>query len=69
MESPDIQGVIISANTNAHKDLLLQASKNKKIICCEKPAGLSLQELLEVKEEFDKNDTQCIVNYNRRFDP
>ena len=45
----DIDGVIISANNNQHKELAIKAAKAGKHIICEKPAAMSVAEL----DEYD----------------
>ena len=45
-----LDGVIISANNKAHKELTIMAAKNGCNIICEKPAALTVEEFDEMME-------------------
>lgn len=63
-----IDGVIISANNNQHKDLVIKAARAGKHIICEKPAALSVKELDEMIAEVEKAGVTFTVHQQRRFD-
>ena len=64
----DLDGVIISANNNQHKDLVIKAARAGKHIICEKPAALSVKELDEMAAEVKKAGVTFTVHQQRRFD-
>lgn len=65
----DIQVVIISANNNQHKDLVIKAAKAGKDIICEKPVAMNVAELDEISKEVEKYGVKFTVHHQRRFDP
>ena len=52
-----------------HKQHLLYAIKKYKNILCEKPVGLSLEEIDQIDKAINENQTLFIVNYALRFLP
>lgn len=54
LENKDIQGVIITAPTSLHKELIIKAIKKGKKIFSEKVLALTVADCLEVKEELLK---------------
>ena len=52
-----------------HKDHLIYATKKYKNILCEKPVGLSLSDINQIKQAIEENNVQFIVNYPLRFLP
>lgn len=67
-EKADIDGVIIAANNNQHKDLVIRAARAGKHIICEKPVALSVKELDEMIAETEKAGVTFTVHQQRRFD-
>ena len=67
-EKEELDGVIISANNNQHKDLVIKAARAGKHIICEKPAALSVKEFDEMVEEVKKAGVTFTVHQQRRFD-
>ncbi len=67
-EKEELNGVIISANNNQHKDLVIKAARAGKHIICEKPAALSVKEFDEMVEEVKKAGVTFTVHQQRRFD-
>ena len=67
-EKEQIDGVIISANNNQHKKLVIQAAEAKKHIICEKPAALSVADLDEMTAAVEKAGVTFTVHQQRRFD-
>lgn len=69
LANPDIDVVIISANNNQHKDLVIKAAKAGKDIICEKPVALSVAELDEMVKTVKECGVKFTVHQQRRFDP
>ena len=67
-EKADIDGVIISANNNQHKDLVIKAARAGKHIICEKPAAMTVKDLDEMTAEVEKAGVTFTVHQQRRFD-
>ena len=65
----NIDGVIICSPSNYHVDQIKQISKKTKNIFCEKPLGLSINEIAEVQSLVNNNELNLHVGFNRRFDP
>ena len=68
LEKADIYGIIIAANNNRHKDLVIKAARAGKHIICEKPAAMSVAELDEMAAEVDKAGVTFTVHQQRRHD-
>jgi len=64
-----IDGVIICSPSNYHVEQIKELSKATKNIFCEKPLGLSIKEIMEVKSLVDSKNLNLHVGFNRRFDP
>lgn len=65
---PEVQVVIISANNNQHRDLVIQAAKAGKNIICEKPVAMSLAELDEMVRVTQECGVRFTVHHQRRLD-
>lgn len=65
---PEVQTVLIAANNNQHKKLVIEAAEAGKDIICEKPVALSLEELDEMEEAVKKAGVHFTVHHQRRFD-
>ena len=65
----DINGIIICSPSNYHLEHIKEASKITKNIFCEKPLGLSLDEIQEIKELIKEKKLNLHVGFNRRYDP
>lgn len=63
-----LDGVIISANNKAHKELTIMAAKNGCNIICEKPAALTVKEFDEMMEAVKEEGVSFTVHQQRRFD-
>lgn len=66
---PDVDVVLIAANNNQHKKLVIQAANAGKDIICEKPVAMSLEELDEMEKAVKANGVKFTVHHQRRFDP
>ena len=64
-----IDGVIICSPSNYHVEQIKELSKATKNIFCEKPLGLSIKEIMEVKSLVGSKNLNLHVGFNRRFDP
>lgn len=66
---PDVDVVLIVANNNQHRDLVLQAAEAGKDIICEKPVAMNLGELDDMVAATEKAGVKFTVHHQRRLDP
>ena len=64
-----IDGVIICSPSNYHVEQIKELSKATKNIFCEKPLGLSIKEIMEVKSLVESKNLNLHIGFNRRYDP
>jgi myo-inositol 2-dehydrogenase/D-chiro-inositol 1-dehydrogenase len=67
--SPDIDFVVVASSSVVHSHCLKLAAEAHKPIFCEKPGGVSLEELLEAKRALDASGTKHMIAFNHRLDP
>ena len=65
----DIDGVIICSPSKYHVSQIKSLSDLTKNIFCEKPLGLSIEEILDVKSLVAKKSLNLHIGFNRRNDP
>ncbi len=65
----DIDGVIICSPSKYHVSQIKSLSELTKNIFCEKPLGLSIEEILDVKSLVAKKSLNLHIGFNRRYDP
>ncbi|GAB1475583.1 Gfo/Idh/MocA family oxidoreductase [Bacillota bacterium] len=65
-----LDGIVIASNSAFHAKMIIDAANaGVKNIYCEKPLGMSLEEIDLIKEACDKNKVDIFqIGYNRRFD-
>lgn len=68
LEQSAINGVIISANNNQHKELVIKAARAGLDIICEKPAAMSVADFDEMMEAVEQAGVTFTVHQQRRFD-
>ena len=65
-QKPEV--VVIASNDETHIPFLKTALKYEpKFVFCEKPLGLSSNEVTEIVNEYEKMNVKLQVNYTRRF--
>lgn len=66
----DLDGVVIASNSAYHCQMICDAANaGVKNIYCEKPLGMTLEEIDLIKETVEKNNVNIFqIGYNRRFD-
>ena len=65
----NIDGVIICSPSQYHIEQIKKISQKTKNIFCEKPLGLSVSDILEVKSLVTNDKLNLHVGFNRRCDP
>ena len=66
---PEVQAVLIASPSSLHIEHLIMASEAGKAIFCEKPLGLTEDDILSALAVVDRNKTLLQLGFNRRFDP
>ena len=64
---PEVEAVVVTASANAHADLIVAATAAGKAVFCEKPMGMTIE---EVDRGIDAAATAGVplqVGFNRRF--
>lgn len=64
---PSIDAVIITASSVVHADLVSAAAAAGKAVFCEKPVGMSLDELDRVEKALADSGVVFQVGFNRRY--
>ena len=67
--NPEIEVVLIAANNNQHKQLVLDAVKAGKHVICEKPVAMSVPDLDEMAAAAEAAGVTFTVHHQRRLDP
>ncbi|KAB1652303.1 dehydrogenase [Pseudoclavibacter chungangensis] len=64
---PDLDAVVITAPARFHTTLVEQAAAAGKAVFCEKPTGVSLEELRRVEAAVERHGVIFQVGFNRRY--
>ncbi|RNM17011.1 Gfo/Idh/MocA family oxidoreductase [Nocardioides pocheonensis] len=64
---PDIEAVVITASSVAHAELVTAAAAAGKAVFCEKPMGMTLEEIDRGVEAASRAGVPLQVGFNRRF--
>jgi myo-inositol 2-dehydrogenase/D-chiro-inositol 1-dehydrogenase len=64
---PDIEAVVITAASEAHADLIVAATAAGKAVFCEKPMGLTIEEIDRGIDAAKAAGVALQVGFNRRF--
>ncbi|OVE80264.1 hypothetical protein BVY01_00565 [bacterium I07] len=68
IHNPQVDAVIVTATTQSHKDIVLDAAAAGKSVFCEKPITLTLEEAREMKTAVQKAGIFYQMGFQRRFD-
>ncbi|HET6427485.1 MAG TPA: Gfo/Idh/MocA family oxidoreductase [Phycisphaerae bacterium] len=66
---PDVQGVVIAAETSLHADLAVQAARAGKAIVLQKPIALTLEQADEIAAAVESAGVPFTVAWQMRVDP
>lgn len=69
LKDKELDAVYIALPHGFHKYWSIEALKHKKAVLCEKPVGLNVQEMREIKEEALLNNTFFMEAMKTRFIP
>lgn len=65
----DIDALIIASPSHLHAKQIMAASQANKAIFCEKPIGLTEEEIQICLDIVEQYNTYLQIGFNRRFDP
>lgn len=68
INDPEVQVVLVVANNNQHKDIVIEAARAGKDIICEKPIAMNTEELKEMIAVVEECGVKFTVHQQRRFD-
>ena len=69
IKAKDVDAILIATPTGTHADLIEAASNAGKAILCEKPVSLSVERIVACLKTVEKNKSNLMIGFNRRFDP
>ncbi|MDR8391724.1 Gfo/Idh/MocA family oxidoreductase [Aliifodinibius sp. S!AR15-10] len=69
LEIKELDAIVITTPTSTHKEIVEESANKGKIIFCEKPLSISLEETQQMKRAVDKNGVFFHMGFMRRFDP
>jgi len=69
LEDRSIEAVLICTTPDSHARIIEEAAASKKHIFCEKPVGISEEEILKALAAVRGSGVKLQVGFNRRFDP
>lgn len=64
----DVDAVVVTAPTFAHRGLVVAAAEAKKAILCEKPLALTLEEAEEMERAVQASGVTFVMGFMRRYD-
>lgn len=69
LELDNLDAVVITTPTSTHKDVVISASQKGKMIFCEKPLSIALEDAIDMKQAVQNNGSFFHMGFMRRFDP
>ena len=68
LADPDLEAVIVATADALHVPASIKALAAGKHVLCEKPLGVSVEEVLELKEAVERSGKVLQVGHTKRFD-
>jgi predicted dehydrogenase len=69
LADPDLEAVIIATADAFHVEAAIRALEAGKHVLCEKPLGISVEEVLQLEAVHKASGKQLMVGHMKRFDP
>lgn len=69
LNNPEIQGVIVTCETNRHPEMVIAAAEAGKHILCQKPMALTLEDCDRMAGAAKKAGVKFVMAYQMRHDP
>jgi myo-inositol 2-dehydrogenase/D-chiro-inositol 1-dehydrogenase len=67
LRAGDVDAVVVTASSTVHAELVVAAAEHGKHVFCEKPAGMSLEEIDAGRSATERAGVVLQVGFNRRF--
>lgn len=68
LELKELDAVVIISPTSTHRDIVIDACEKGKMIFCEKPLSISLEEASQMKKAVQESNVFFHMGFMRRFD-
>ncbi|MCY9662962.1 Gfo/Idh/MocA family oxidoreductase [Paenibacillus chondroitinus] len=65
----DVEAVIISSENANHAEMTIEAAKHKKHVLCEKPLGVSREQMRQMIEACQAGGVQLMTSFPNRYIP
>jgi len=69
LADPEVSAIAVTVRHNMHAQLVIEALQAGKHVFVEKPLALSLDEVDQIEEAYQKSGKTLTVGFNRRFSP
>ena len=69
LADPDVDAIIVATSDAFHVPAALQAVRAGKHVLCEKPLGVTVEEVEQLRVEVKARNRQVMVGHMKRFDP
>lgn len=69
VENDEIDTIFIATPHNSHAKYVIEGLKKEKNVFVEKPLAMNYEELLQVKDAYERYPGSLMVGFNRRFSP
>lgn len=69
LDNPDINAILVATRHDTHARYVVRALEVGKPMFVEKPLAITLEQLKEVWETYQRTGGRVLVGYNRRFSP
>jgi predicted dehydrogenase len=69
LADPDVDGVIIATSDPFHVPMSIKALEAGKAVLCEKPLGISVEDVLALEDAVARTGGYLQVGHMKRFDP
>ena len=69
LANPDVEAVIVATSDAFHVPMSIRALEAGKAVLCEKPIGVSVSEVEELRKVVDRTGRVLQVGHMKRFDP
>lgn len=69
LDDKDVDLVMITTRHNLHANMVVKALNKGKHVFVEKPLALTIEELENIEEAYEKNNGKLMIGFNRRFSP
>ncbi len=69
LADPDVHAIIIATSDSFHVPAAIQAVRAGKHVLCEKPLGVTVEEVEALRDEARTAGVQVMVGHMKRFDP